>query len=109
MKIRLLALRGCAKCQKMKQTFDSLKLIYNSANCEDDPSNCDSVESIVETSNYPIVILEKNGEMLEIIYLSDSYEKLSEGKKEVSNIITVPQYSIDNIANYVKNRLNLKP
>jgi len=107
MKIRLLALYGCAKCERIKSIFNEWKVVYDSAHCEDDPSNCDSVESIVETKNYPIVILEKNREMLEIVYLSDSYENIAEGKKEVAGIITVPQYSTDNIANYIKNRLNL--
>lgn len=107
MRIRMLALYGCSKCERAKSLLDSWKVLYKLAYCEDDPSGCDCVESIVETKNYPIAVLEKNGEMLEIVYLTDSYEELSQGKKEVSGIVTIPQHSVDNLANYVKNRLNL--
>ena len=106
MKIRVLALYGCGRCEKIKKQFDDWRVKYDIAYCENDPSNCDCVESVVETKNYPIVILEKNGEMLEIVYLTDSGQTLMEGKKKVSGILTVPNHSVDGIALYVKNRLN---
>lgn len=107
MKIRLLAVTGCSRCESLITKLNLDGVLYETAYCEKEPSSCDCVESIIQTNYYPIIILEKNKEMLEIVYLANSYETLSEGKKEISGIITVPNHSIENMLFYVKNRLNL--
>jgi len=99
---------GCSRCEKLKNQFDDWRLDYDLSYCEMDPTGCDNVESIVDTKNYPVVILESNGEMLEIVYITNSSETLSQGRKQISGILTVPNHSLDGIAIYIKNRLNLK-
>lgn len=107
MKIRLLAIEGCHWCEGVKKKFEEWGIYFDLAYCEKDPTSCDCVESIVGTSNYPMALLEKNGEILEIVYVCDSYEVLSEGNKVISNTLTIPNHSVDGIALYVKKRLNL--
>lgn len=103
MKIKLLLLTGCNKCNKLKEAVGNKFSIYDYQYCDGESTFCDSIEEATNTSNYPIVLKMLNGNYIsEICYLIDSYEDLKV-KELPSRTKLVPFYSIDKLIEYVIN------
>lgn len=107
MQIKIVALEGCSRCEKLKLIFSNAGIRFYSSTCEENPQNCDNLEALVETATYPMVLITNSkNEIFEVLFLASSYNKLSEGAKNKENILCIPQYSIDNMLLHVKNKLN---
>lgn len=108
MKIKIITLEGCARCEKLKALFSNSGIIYTYNTCEEDPQNCDNLEALVGAAMYPMVVITNlKNEIFEVLFLASSYEKLNEGIKNKGDISCIPLYSIDNMLLHVKNKLNL--
>lgn len=108
MTIKIVTLEGCNRCANLKELFLKSGIKYHFSTCEEDPDNCDSLEALVNEIAYPMVLLSNSsGEVFEVLYITQSYEKLKEGKKIQGDITCIPYHSIDDITFYVKKKLNL--
>jgi len=108
MTIKIVTLESCNRCASLKEMFSKAGIKYHFSTCEEDPDNCDSLEALVNEIGYPMVLLtNSSGEVFEILYITQTFEKLKEGKKIEGGIACIPYHSIDDMAFYVKNKLNL--
>lgn len=109
MTIKILVLEGCERCQNFKKILDLNLIRYELMPCEKYPEQCDGIEFATGTSTYPIVLLANSkNEVLEVVYQAEKYMQLMEGRKTELGISYIPLHSIDNIVNYVVNKLKLK-
>lgn len=108
MNIKVVTLERCSKCQNFKEELTKSGIRFDEMTCEKYPDTCDSLESLVNSDSYPMAMLvsDKN-KIFEVIFLAKNYSQLQEGVKNNAEISYVPQYSIDNILNYISKRLNL--
>lgn len=108
MQIKLVTIEGCSRCQRLKDLLSRAAIRFHFTTCEQDPDNCDSLEALVGEVNYPMVLMTNtNGDVFEVLFLTDSYLKLDGGAKNSGGILCIPYHSIDNIVQYVKNKLHL--
>lgn len=104
MRVKLHTLQDCKKCKKLKEDLDALNVEYYCITCENDPVDCDKLEELTGSDNYPMVILE-NRNITEILYIAENYSDLGSIKNK-NGIALIPMYSIDNMLSYIKNILN---
>lgn len=108
MEIKLVTLEGCSRCENAKELFSKEGIIYHFSTCEEDPQNCDNLEALIDEIAYPMILLtNSSGTIFEILYITDSYNKLKGGAKNRGGILCIPNHSIDNMLLYVNNKLNL--
>jgi hypothetical protein len=105
MKIRLVALEGCSKCRKIKTLLDQSNINYDCVYCENNSNLCDYLEDTINTTSYPIINFMDNDEITTILYIGESYEELNKEKELNGGIVGIPMYSIDNMVQYIKNKL----
>lgn len=109
MTIKVVILKGCDRCANLKEKFSKAGIKYYFSTCEDDPENCDGLEALVNEVAYPMVLITNSkNEIFEVLFIASSYKRLQEGAKNSGDILCVPNYSIDDMVSYVKNKLNLK-
>ena len=109
MTIKLVTLEGCGRCENLKSRMLKERINYYFTTCEENPGNCDNLEALVGEANYPMILLtNSSGAIFEVLFIANSYERLSEGAKNSGDILCIPNHSIDNMIIYVKNKLNLK-
>ena len=107
MNIKVITLDGCNKCRIFKEALTKASIKYDITTCDKNSDICDSLESITNSSHYPMVVLSnENNKILEIIFTAENHSQLAEGAKNSGGILYVPMYSTDNILDYVKKRLN---
>jgi len=100
-KIKLLLLEGCSKCEKLKQELGKNYVHYNYEVCKSDTEICDSIENLIGCSNYPIVLKMINDNFIEeIIYLTDNYDDVGNTISLNNKIKGKPLYSIDQLIDY---------
>lgn len=103
MKIKLLLLTGCGKCNKLKEAVGNKFSLYDYQYCDGDSSFCDSIEEATGSRQYPIVLKMTNDSYIsEICYLTDKYEDTAI-RELASRTKLVPFYSIDKLIEYVIN------
>lgn len=108
MTIKIVALSGCGRCASLKRIFSESGIKYHSSTCDDDPDNCDALEALVGENSYPIVLLTNSkNEIFEVLFITKTYQRLSEGHKNENGIVCIPCHSTDSIVDYIKNKLNL--
>jgi len=103
MKIKLLLLAGCRKCDKLKEAVGNKFSVYDYEYCDSTSAYCDTIEEATGNSNYPIVLkMTNNSYINEICYLTDRYDDL-QVRELASRTKLVPFYSIDKLIEYVIN------
>lgn len=107
MKIQLITLEDCNRCTKLKKELSDNGIFYRYTNCEDNPNQCDSLESLLGIEEYPMILItDKQDNILEILYIAKTYEMIGKNRDFDGGVIGVPMHSIDNMVHYVKNKLN---
>lgn len=104
-KIKLLLLEGCNRCESLKDELNKRNVLYDYEVCKSDTEICDSIEDIINCSNYPIV-LKINGlynVIEEIAYITDNYEEVGKSKLYNDRIKLNMFYSIDKLTDYIIN------
>lgn len=101
--IKLLALKGCDRCEKAKLSLQISKLNFITTYCEDNEALCDAVEDIVDSNIYPILLeVNENSNIEAIYYTVENYNII--GKViEKKGIKTIGFYSIDKLLEFVSN------
>jgi hypothetical protein len=106
MKIQLITLLDCKRCASLKNQLTDNNIIFGYTNCEDNPNQCDSLETLLGIEEYPIVLItDKNDNILEILYITRSYDTIGKKRDFDGGVLGIPLYSIDSIVQYIKNRL----
>lgn len=109
MTIKIVGLSTCNKCETLRKGLDYSKIDHVFTDCDMNPDNCDSLESLTGTKQYPMVLIQDLEEnILEIIYITDNYNVLIGGSRMHNGIKLVPMHSIDSLLRYTVGRLNLK-
>jgi len=107
MKIKILTIEGCNKCEQLKTFLKKSELSYIEIHCESNSKDCDAAERITSSHNYPIVILEQElTHKKEYIYEETNYDRLRPSVIMSENITVMPTYSVDGIVSRIKNSLN---
>jgi len=107
MKIQLITLQDCSRCKKLKKELSNNNIIYKFTNCEDNPNQCDSLETLLGIEEYPMILItDKEDRILEILYIANSYEMISKYKDFDGGVTGIPMHSIDSMLHYIKNKLN---
>lgn len=108
MTIRVMGLTGCKMCQALREALDKSQIEHNFSDCDHDPENCDSLESLTGSSTYPMILIsDLEDNILEVVYLASSYDQLKDSVTVQNGIRLVANYSIDGLLRYTVNRLNL--
>lgn len=106
MKIQLITLLDCKKCANLKKQLTDSNIIFGYTNCEDNPNQCDSLETLLGIEEYPMVLItDKHDKILEILYKAKSYDTLGKNKDFDGGVLGIPLYSVDSMVQYIKNRL----
>jgi len=107
MKIQLITLENCNRCNKLKKELSDNSIFYTHTNCEDNPNQCDSLESLLGIEEYPMVLItDKEDRILEILYIAKSYDMIGKNKDFDGGVTGIPMHSIDSMLYYLKNKLN---
>jgi hypothetical protein len=107
MKIQLITLENCNKCNKLKKELSDNNILYTYTNCEEDPNQCDSLETLLGIEEYPIILIKnEENKILEILYAAKSYELIGKNKDFENGIVGIPMHSVDGMLEYIKNKLN---
>ena len=107
MRIKLTTLKDCNRCNKLKQLLKESNIDFSFTTCEDDPINCDNLEAITNTVSYPMTLLvDTDDNILKIIYIVDNYDELGKVNHLGNGIEGIPFYSVEQVVQYVKNRLH---
>jgi hypothetical protein len=107
MKIQLITLDGCARCAKLKDSLSTNNIIFKNITCDENPNQCDSLESLLGIEEYPMVLItDKEDRVLEILYIAKSYEMIGKNRDFDGGVTGIPMHSIDSMLHYVKNKLN---
>lgn len=103
-KIKLLLLEGCQRCQKLKEDLGKNYIHYEYEVCKSDTEICDSIESIINCSNYPIVLKMINDSLIEeIIFITDNFEEVGKSLQFNNRIKGKAFHSIDKLTEYIIN------
>lgn len=101
-KIKLLLLEGCNRCEKLKKELGKNYIHYDYEICKSDNVVCDSIEDLIECSNYPIVLKMRTKTIIdEIIFVTDNYDDIGKNLSYNNTITGKAFYSIDNLIDYV--------
>lgn len=107
MKIQLITLNGCGRCAKLKEDLSNNNIVFTNTSCDENPNQCDSLESLLGIDDYPMVLItDKADRILEILYIAKSYEMIGKNKDFDGGVTGIPVHSIDNMIDYIKNKLN---
>ena len=108
MKINIYTLEYCNNCSIFK------RLLLNSQiqqripclihRAEDNSQICDELESITGSQLYPMVVIENNNAVKEIVFLAESYDRLHAGVSVVNNIKLFPVYNVERIISYLEDK-----
>lgn len=101
--IKLLALEGCDRCKRVKSDLENSNLDFTTVYCENDGALCDTIEDIVNSNIYPI-LLEVNDNNIEIIYYTAENYNIIGKVIEVKGVKTIGFYSIDKLLEFVTNK-----
>ena len=103
-KIKLLLLEGCQRCQKLKEELGKNYIHYEYEVCKSDSIICDSIEDLINCSNYPIVLKMINNVFIEeILFITDNYDEVGKTLQLNNRIKGKPFYSIDKLTEYIIN------
>jgi hypothetical protein len=107
MKIKLITLEDCNRCNKLKKDLSNSNIIYTVTSCEENPNQCDSLETLLGIEEYPMILItDKEDRLLEILYTANSYEIIGKNKDFDGGVTGIPMHSIDSMVYYIKNKLN---
>jgi glutaredoxin len=107
MKIQIITLPDCNRCNKLKKDLSDNSIFYRDTSCDDNPNQCDSLESLLGIEEYPMILItDKQDNILEILYIAKNYEMIGKNKDFDGGVIGIPMHSIDSMVHYVKNKLN---
>jgi len=84
-KVRVLLLSGCSKCEDLCRKLDTLSISYESMDADDNSKLCDRIEALLNTVNYPIIILE-DGEIVTYLYRVNDSTDL--GKRAITDTVS---------------------
>lgn len=104
-KIKLLLLEGCKRCESLKEQLNKNQIDYDYEVCKSDTEICDSIEDMIECSNYPIVLKINSlyNVIEEVAYITNNYEEVGKSKLYNDSIKLNMLYSIDKLTEYIIN------
>lgn len=103
-KIKLLLLEGCQRCQRLKEELGKNYIHYEYEVCKSDTEICDSIENLINCSNYPIVLKMINNTFIEeIAFITDVYEDVGKTLQINNKIRGKAFHSIDKLIEYIIN------
>lgn len=104
-KIKLLLLEGCKRCESLKQELNKKNIYYDYEVCKSDTEICDSIEDITECSNYPVALKLNSlyNVIEEINYITDNYEDIGKNRLYNGRIKLNAFHSIDKLTEYIIN------
>lgn len=109
MKIKIVGLPDCDRCKTFRSKLLALGVEHVFTDCDHDPQNCDNLEALTNSTNYPMALIEDvDDTLLEVYYLTDSYQELIKGGYTQNRIRLIPAHSIDSLLRYTSERLNYK-
>lgn len=84
-KVRVLLLSGCSKCDELIDLLNKRSIAYEPIDADRNGKLCDRVEALLNTINYPIIILEDGDQ---VIYLYRVDDSTSIGKNVLTDTVT---------------------
>jgi len=88
--ITIAALEGCTLCSALIEELKVRGVIFNVVYAEQDPSLCDSIEALVQTNHYPIVII-KREDKIDAYYVTSRSTEL--GTRYLPSEVTVHAFA----------------
>ena len=109
MKIKMVGLSDCSKCKTLRAQLKQNKIDHEFSDCDKDPQNCDNLEGLTGSNQYPMILIEDlENNLLEVYYLTENYHTMIAGSYTKNGLRLIPTHSTDSLLNYVSNRLNFK-
>ena len=85
LKVTVLGLSGCHWCRALTGELDELKTPYSFMNVNDNSALADYTEALLDTQEYPIVIISDDTRILYYIYRPSNHLGLKSSKTSDNN------------------------
>ena len=109
MTIKIVGLSDCDKCKSLRKKLKESGINHSFSDCDRDPGNCDNLEALTGSSNYPMLLIQDlEDNLLEVYFLTERYETMMKGSYTQNGIRLIPTHSTDSLLRYAENRLNFK-
>lgn len=107
MKIKILTIEGCDRCEKLRQFLKQSGLKYSELPCDSNSKDCNTAENVTGSRIYPMVLIENEytGKK-EYVYGETRFESLRPVFIISENTSLIPTHSIDGMINWIKKKLN---
>lgn len=104
-KILLVTLSSCKTCKETKRALDEYGIAYKEISCEEDPSVCDELESLTNTSRYPMAIVKNLTQKNDTIYfITNDYNQIGKENRIDDKVNTIGVFSSHGIINSILNQ-----
>lgn len=103
-KVKVLGLPRCSWCRALTGELDELSIPYSFVNVDEQPQLADKLEALLETQDYPMVLLEQNYETVYYLYRPEGSAHLGLGRAS-DGCNTIGCATIDAMVSNIKNIL----
>ena len=104
-KVTVLGLSGCRWCRALTGELDELAIPYSFVDVADDDALADHMEALLETKQYPMVVLSDNQQALYYVHRPDSATNLGLSKA-FDGGYRIGCQTLDSILENIQNVLN---
>lgn len=103
-----MGLTSCKLCKTLRISLDASNIEHSFSDCDQDPENCDALESLTNSALYPMILIsDAEDNLLEILFLAANYKQLETSIKIQNGIKLIANHSIEGLLRYTINRLHL--
>jgi hypothetical protein len=101
--IKLLVLDGCKRCEGLKKELNKREIYFQYEICKSNTAICDTIEDMIDCSNYPIALLIESNKIHKVVYITDNYDDVGKKIRLDNGVMLLPVYSIDQLINSIIN------
>jgi hypothetical protein len=95
-------------CKALREALNASGINHNFSDCDRDSQNCDALEALTRTTQYPMILIsDLENNLLEVVFLAKDYSQLKESVSYKDGIMLIANHSLDGLLRYTVNRLNL--
>lgn len=98
-RVRVLTLHNCEHCKQFKEALKAANTVYEDLDADDNSDLADSVEELLTTYQYPIVIIEE-GKETTFVYNTEDGSKLGP-RRLAANVVAIGCFDVEAMLNNV--------
>jgi arsenate reductase-like glutaredoxin family protein len=105
-KILLTTLENCKICKEVKRLLDEYGIPYTEIPCEKDPTVCDQLEALTNSTRYPMAIIKDMTQNKDTVYfMTNDYIQLDKENIIDDRVTTIGVFSSHSIVNNILKKI----